>query len=58
MDYCYRREKNTTRYTQMACVTAEPHHFGGVEFRLNKKELGHMHSDRLVDLPFPMKIRD
>jgi Family of unknown function (DUF5519) len=42
----------------MACVTAEPHHFGGVEFRLNKKELGHMHSDRLVDLPFPMKIRD
>jgi hypothetical protein len=35
-------------------VTAEPHRFGGIEFRLNKREMGHMHWDRLVDLPFPM----
>lgn len=37
-------------------VTSEPHRFGGTEFRLNKREMGHMHGDRLVDLPFPMHI--
>jgi hypothetical protein len=39
-------------------VTSEPHRFGGIEFRLNKKELGHIHGDRLADLPFPMSIRN
>jgi hypothetical protein len=39
-------------------VTAEQHKFGGIEFRLNKREMGHIHGDRLADLPFPMKIRD
>jgi hypothetical protein len=28
-------------------VTAEPHRFGGLEFRLNKREMGHMHGDKL-----------
>jgi hypothetical protein len=37
-------------------VTTEPHRFGGIEFRLNKREMGH--GDRLADLPFPRKIRD
>ena len=39
-------------------VTAHPHRFGGVEFRLGKVELGHLHGDQLADLPFPKKIRD
>lgn len=26
-------------------VTAEAHKFGGVEFRLNKREIGHIHGD-------------
>ena len=39
-------------------VTAEQHKFGGVEFRLNKREMGHVHGDRLADLPFPMKTRN
>ena len=39
-------------------VTAEQHKFGGVEFRLNKREMGHIHRDRLVDLPFPIKTRN
>ena len=39
-------------------VTAEAHKFGGIEFRLNKREMGHIHGERLVDLPFPMKIRN
>jgi hypothetical protein len=39
-------------------VTAHEHRFGGVEFRLGKVELGHLHGDRLADLPFPTKIRN
>ncbi len=39
-------------------VTAQPHRFGGVEFTLGKRELGHLHGDRLADLPFTRKIRD
>jgi hypothetical protein len=29
-------------------VTAEPHRFGGLEFRFNKRELGHLHGDLVV----------
>ena len=39
-------------------VTAYPHRFGGTEFRLGKRELGHIHGDHLVDIPFPRKVRD
>jgi hypothetical protein len=39
-------------------VTAEPHRFGGLEFRLNKREMGHIHGDRVADLPFPMDVRN
>ncbi len=39
-------------------VTAEPHRFGGLEFRIHKRELGHIHGDRLADLPFPMDTRN
>jgi hypothetical protein len=39
-------------------VTAEPHRFGGVEFRLGRRELGHLHGDRLADLPFPRAVRE
>ena len=38
-------------------VTVHPHRFGGVEFRLGRRELGHLHGDRLADLPFPIAIR-
>lgn len=38
-------------------VTAHSHRFGGVEFRLGKIELGHLHG-RLADLPFPTKLRN
>ena len=39
-------------------VTVEPHRFGGIEFRVGRRELGHLHGDRLADLPFPVKVRD
>jgi len=39
-------------------VSANPHRFGGMEYRLGKRELGHVHGDHLVDIPFPKKVRD
>ncbi|HKG89856.1 MAG TPA: luciferase family protein [Nitrososphaeraceae archaeon] len=39
-------------------VTAEAHRFGGIEFCLSKREMGHIHGDRLADLPFPMSMRN
>jgi len=38
-------------------VSVHPHRFGGVEFRLGKRELGHLH-DRWADLPFTRRIRE
>ena len=39
-------------------VTEAPHRFGGVEFQLGKREIGHLHGDSLADLPFPVKVRE
>jgi hypothetical protein len=39
-------------------VSKSSHRFGGVEFRLGRIELGHLHGDRFADLPFPKKVRD
>lgn len=39
-------------------VTSAPHRFGGVEYVIGKREIGHIHGDSLVDIPFPKKIRD
>jgi hypothetical protein len=39
-------------------VTIAPHRFGGIEYRFGTRELGHIHGDHLVDIPFPKKVRD
>lgn len=39
-------------------VEVVPHRFGGLEFRLGRRELGHLHGDRIADLPFPRRVRD
>ena len=39
-------------------MSEAPHRFGGVEFNLGTREIGHLHGDRLLDLPFPRKLRD
>ena len=38
-------------------VSVHNHRFGGVEFRIGRRELGHLHA-RFADLPFPRRIRD
>jgi Family of unknown function (DUF5519) len=40
-------------------VTEAEHSFGGVEFHVGKREIGHLHDDLdLADLPFPVKVRE
>lgn len=39
-------------------VSAHPHRFGGTEYRLGKREIGHIHGERLVDIPLTKKARD
>lgn len=40
-----------------AGVESGSHRFGGIEFRVAGHEIGHLHGDRLADLPFPVRIR-
>ncbi len=51
-------EKVNTELMGWYGVTSQPHRFGGTEFRVNGRELGHMHGGRFADLPFPMSIRN
>lgn len=37
-------------------VTVHNHRFGGLEFRVNGREMGHMHGDELADMPFPKDV--
>ena len=40
-------------------VTVHAHQFGGTEYRLGKREIGHYHPGmEVVDIPFPRKVRD
>ena len=39
-------------------VESAPHRFGGVVYRIGRREIGHMHGDHLIDIPFPKKVRD
>jgi hypothetical protein len=39
-------------------VTTHPHRFGGLSFRLGRRELGHLHGERWADLAFHKRIRD
>ena len=39
-------------------VSVGEHRFGGIEYKLGKREIGHVHGDHLVDIPFPIKIRN
>lgn len=38
-------------------VSVHQHRFGGVEFRVGRRELGHLHAS-FADLPFPRRVRD
>jgi len=52
------QERITQTVTAWEGVTVAPHRFGGVEYAIGKREIGHIHGDHLVDIPFPKKVRD
>ncbi len=39
-------------------VEAAPHRFGGTEFVVGRREVGHLHGDTVADIPFPRRVRD
>ncbi len=39
-------------------VTSEPGRFGATSFRYGKREIGHIHRDRIADLPVTPEMRD
>jgi hypothetical protein len=39
-------------------VSIHPHRFGGREFRCGSAEVGHVHAQGIVDIPFPRSVRD
>ena len=52
------QERITKAVTAWEGVTVQSHRFGGLEYALGKREIGHIHGDHLVDIPFPKKVRD
>jgi hypothetical protein len=39
-------------------VTSEPGRFGATSFRYGKREIGHVHRDRVADLPVTKEMRE
>jgi hypothetical protein len=39
-------------------ITSQPHRFGGTEYCLGRRGIGHVHGDSLVDIPFPKTVRN
>ena len=39
-------------------ISVHPHRFGGKEFQFGEAEVGHVHTNGIVDIPFPRSVRD
>ena len=39
-------------------VSVQSHRFGGVEYAIGRREIGHIHGDYQVDIPFTRKVRE
>jgi hypothetical protein len=39
-------------------VSTHPHRFGGTQFCFGSAEIGHIHTNGVVDIPFPRSVRD
>lgn len=46
------------RISRWPGISARPHRFGGREFCLGRLEVGHVHEDGAVEIPFPRAMRD
>ena len=51
-------ERITEEITRWPDVTVVEHGSRFVEFRIGRRELGHLHCSHLADIPFPVRIRE
>jgi Family of unknown function (DUF5519) len=51
-------DKIETALRDCAGIKSRPHRYGATEYCLGRREIGHVHGDRLVDIPFPKEVRD
>jgi Luciferase len=52
------KEKIKNSVLEWEGIILQPHRFGGIEFKFGKREIGHIHGDYLVDIPFPVRIKN
>jgi predicted DNA-binding protein (MmcQ/YjbR family) len=52
------RNRIQSEVSQWDGITSGSHRFGGLEFKLANREIGHVHGDQLVDIPLPKRVRD
>jgi hypothetical protein len=56
--YFWSEGKNSYRLAGLAGDHLATTSLGGTEYRLGRREIGHVHGDSLVDIPFPKRIRN
>ena len=52
------KERIDTALQGWSGITSQLHRFGGTEYCLGRREIGHVHDDSLVDIPFLKKVRN
>jgi len=52
------QERIVSEVSEWSGVVSSPHRFGGTEFRLGRREIGHIHGDYQADIAFPMEVRN
>lgn len=51
-------EKIRTSVMEWEGIALQLHRFGGIEFNLGNREIGHVHGNYLVDIPFTKKVKN
>jgi Family of unknown function (DUF5519) len=52
------KEKIDAALQSLRGITSQPHRFGATQYCLGRREIGHVHGDGLVDIPFPKSVRN
>lgn len=55
MEYLIKLEEEVAAWPE---ISVRPHRFGGKEFRFRHAEVGHVHDNGIVDIPFPRAVHD
>lgn len=55
MEYLNKLEGEVAAWPE---ISVRPHRFGGTEFRFRNAEVGHVHDNGVVDIPFTRAVHD